>query len=65
LVRKNPRIETGLRPQRKKYYKSFPGRVRKNPRIETGLRLQLDIRLEFPVHPSQKEPQDRNWIETP
>jgi len=38
--------------------------VRKNPRIETGLRrikVYIKNRLKYLC---QKEPQDRNWIET-
>jgi len=37
--------------------------VRKNPRIETGLRLTYTV-LQSGFVCSQKEPQDRNWIET-
>jgi len=38
--------------------------IRKNPRIETGLRLVVLVLLCVSGLLYQKEPQDRNWIET-
>jgi len=66
-IRKNPRIETGLRHLviwSQVHFVVFC--IRKNPRIETGLRHLLSNPSRSARSPgsNQKEPQDRNWIET-